>query len=119
KTADKYFGSENPVGKMVRVENREDYSVAGVYEDMPSNSHFHFDLLLSLSTLNESRSSSRVTLNFPTYLLVREGVDILALEKKFEPLVFKHVGEQQYHIHLEFQSISMFTVSSTLSGEPE
>jgi putative ABC transport system permease protein len=52
--AAKYFGSENPVGK---VFNLSDYpielQVSGVMKDMPSNSHFHFDFLISGETLRQ------------------------------------------------------------------
>ncbi|UCE24981.1 MAG: ABC transporter permease [Candidatus Zixiibacteriota bacterium] len=54
-TAAKYFGSEDPVGKTLLVEDSALYTVAGVAEEMPPSSHFHFDFLASFSSLEESR----------------------------------------------------------------
>ncbi len=48
KTAHKYFGIEDPVGKMLKVENEYDYIITGVIEDIPHNSHFTFDIFMSL-----------------------------------------------------------------------
>jgi putative ABC transport system permease protein len=46
-TAEKYFGSENPVGKMVQVLNYDSaFQVSGVYQDLPHNTHLDFDLII-------------------------------------------------------------------------
>ena len=42
----KYFGSENPMGKLINLDNQRDFIVTGVVEDVPNNSHFHFDFLI-------------------------------------------------------------------------
>ena len=52
KTSDKLFKDENPVGKIVSVKDK-DYTITGVIEDMPKNSHLQFDALVSFSTLLE------------------------------------------------------------------
>ncbi|WP_332368527.1 ABC transporter permease [Spirosoma telluris] len=49
--AEKYFGSENPIGKTVRLNNQFDMTVTGVYEPLPAQSHFHPTILISFSTL--------------------------------------------------------------------
>jgi putative ABC transport system permease protein len=46
--ARKYFGDENSLGKVLRFENQIDFQVTGVIENVPANSHFHFDFLASL-----------------------------------------------------------------------
>ncbi|MDO9510407.1 MAG: ABC transporter permease [Bacteroidales bacterium] len=48
-TAHKYFGDIDPVGKMLKVGNEYDYTVVGVIEDVPQNSHFTFDIFLTLA----------------------------------------------------------------------
>lgn len=49
KTAHKYFGDENAIGKTLRVSSENDYTVVAVIKDIPPNSHFTFDLFLSLA----------------------------------------------------------------------
>jgi putative ABC transport system permease protein len=48
KTAHKYFGNDNPVGKVLKVDNENDYIITGVIEDIPQNSHFTFDIFMTL-----------------------------------------------------------------------
>jgi len=92
--AQKYFGEENPIGKSLNSDNRMDYLVTGVVEDVPKNSHFHYDFLASLSTLDESRSPFWLSYNYYTYLVLKEGVDYKNFEKKLEDFVRKYAGTQ-------------------------
>ena len=92
KMAEKYFRNDNPLGKTLKVGNRDDYKVTGVIEKIPDNTHFHYDFLLSLASLDESRVPSWLTLNFQTYLLLKPGSDTKVLESKFSELVTKYVG---------------------------
>lgn len=48
--AEKYFGSEDPIGKVVRYENLCDFMVTGVMRDVPLNSHFVMDFIVPLKT---------------------------------------------------------------------
>lgn len=53
-TARKYFGTEEPLGKVFQVNDRSlQLQVSGVMRDMPPNSHFHLDILMSGETLRQ------------------------------------------------------------------
>ena len=93
-TAEKYFGDEDPVGKTVKLDNETDYMITGVYEDIPHNSHFHFEVMLSMPSLEESRDLSWLSQNFQTYLVLNANTDIMALEAKFPDLLLKYMGPQ-------------------------
>jgi putative ABC transport system permease protein len=90
----KYFGDEDPVGKSLNADKRRDYLVTGVVEDVPHNSHFHYDFLASLLTLEASKSPVWVSNNFYTYLALQEGTSPEAFEAKLAGLVKKYVGPQ-------------------------
>lgn len=51
KTSQKYFGKTNPVGKIVRMDNRIDMTVAGVIKDIPENSSISFDAIIPLENV--------------------------------------------------------------------
>jgi putative ABC transport system permease protein len=93
-TAKKYFGEAEPVGQVVRINNGTDFMVTGVYEDIPSNSHFRFDLMVAMATLEESRDPSWLSQNFHTYIVLAEGADPKALEAKFPAILDKYFGPQ-------------------------
>ena len=92
--ASKYFGDEDPMGKTINADQRRDYSVTGVVEDTPKNTHFHYDFLASLSTYPDSRSPVWVSNNYYTYFVLREGASPEAFEAKMGELVKKYVGPQ-------------------------
>ncbi|MEQ8629195.1 ABC transporter permease [Ekhidna sp.] len=92
--AAKVFGDEDPVGKIVVLDNNDDWEVTGVYEDMPSNSHFSFEMLLSMESREEAKSKMWMSFNFNTYLKLQEGYDPKDLEAKFPGLIEKYIGPE-------------------------
>lgn len=92
--AQKYFGTEDPIGKSVKVDNRRNYRVAGVMKKMPRNTHFDFDLIASMSTLNESRNPTWLSNNFQTYVVLKEGANPQSVNAKFDDLVRANIGPE-------------------------
>ena len=90
----KYFGDEDPIGKNLNADKRRDYLVTGVVEDVPRNSHFHYDFLASLITHEDSRSPIWVSNNYYTYVVLHENASPEAFEAKLDELVKKYVGPQ-------------------------
>jgi len=56
--AHKYFPGESALGQSLIVENKNNYKITGVYANMPVNSHFHFDMILSLVTAEYHKDQS-------------------------------------------------------------
>ncbi len=56
-TAQKYFGKENPIGKVISFKDGKNApcKVTGVIEKVPVNSHFHFDLFASMTGLQNQK----------------------------------------------------------------
>ncbi|HKI79545.1 MAG TPA: ABC transporter permease [Ignavibacteriaceae bacterium] len=92
--AEKYFGSEDPIGKILNADKKRDYIVTGVVEKFPANSHFHFDFLGSLSTYEDSRNPFWLSNNYYTYLLLSKGTDVKVLQEKINSVVRKFVAPQ-------------------------
>jgi len=94
--ARKYFGKEDPMGKVISFKDGKNApcKVTGVIEKVPVNSHFHFDLFASLSSLSESREANWMSSNFYTYLVLAEGSDYKKLQAKLPGIVEKYVGPQ-------------------------
>ncbi len=91
RTAFKYFGVENPIGKAVTLNNRREYHVTGVFKEIPRKSHFHFDVILSMEGLEESKEKTWLPHNFNTYILLGENADPQNLEAKFPELLSKYL----------------------------
>ncbi|MCB9036615.1 MAG: ABC transporter permease [Lewinellaceae bacterium] len=92
--ARKYFGDEDPIGKTLVLDNEHNHRVTGIMEEMPKNTHFYYNMLLSMPSLEESRSNQWVSNNFHTYLVLKEGADPKALQSKFPQIIETHIGRQ-------------------------
>ena len=94
KTAEKYFGREDPIGKIVKVDNKDEYKITGVFDKIPGNTHFHFDVIASLESLEESREQMWWSNNFNTYLVLSPQADPKSLEAKFPEIIKKYMAPQ-------------------------
>lgn len=93
--ANKYFGSDDPLGKILNMDNRIDYIVTGVIKDIPKNSHFHFDFVGSLTSYpGIMQDQNWLSNNQYTYLLLKEGVNYSKIKEKMENVVLKYVAPQ-------------------------
>jgi putative ABC transport system permease protein len=94
-TAKRYFGSEDPVGKVVQFgQNRNNWEITGVVQDPPRNSHIKFDIICSFVTLPMSQGTFWVGNNNYTYILLQEGLDPKEVDKRFIDMVNTHAGPQ-------------------------
>jgi putative ABC transport system permease protein len=99
KTAMRYFNDTNVVGKRLRFNNTQDLEITGVYENFPSQTHWHPDFLVSFVTLEDNNIYGRTGLDtnwgnnsFSTYLLLAEGTDPKKVETQFPAFIDKHYG---------------------------
>ena len=92
--ADKYFPNEDPVGKILVLNNREDrsFKIGGVMEDFPKASHLQFHFLMTLTDREfwQGEQDNWRSTNYPTYLLLRADADPVELEKKLLSMVKKY-----------------------------
>jgi len=95
--AGKYFGSEDPIGKIIRIDNSTDYQIAGIFQDVPHNSHLKFDFLLSFENFAKSTGPDYMEnwghTGMYTYLILKPGSDLNHFKKKIENLVETEFGE--------------------------
>lgn len=96
-TAANLFGQENPLGKVVRLDNQTDYMVTGIAQTPPQNSHLVYKALLSFSTLYKEPGNFmdwNGGEQYMTYIQLKEGVNPASLEKKFPAFMWKHINEE-------------------------
>lgn len=95
--ANKLFGAEDPMGKLIKIGGGNDSTpckVTGIINKVPRNSHFHFDIFVSLSSLPYSKDPSWMSSGMFTYLVLKQGYDYKKLEAKFPGMVEKYMGPQ-------------------------
>ena len=95
-TAKKYFITpENAMGKTMECkDNRTQlYKVTAVIKDIPTNSHFNFDIFLSMDNV-EYRFGNFLSHNFHTYIVLKAGTDYKAFNKNFTQVIDKYILPQ-------------------------
>lgn len=95
--AKKYFGSQNPIGKVIlfKDNNNAALTVTGMFNEIPVNSHFeHFGLLASMASLPEAKEDTWMASSFFTYLILPKAYDYRKLEAKLQQEVDKYIGPQ-------------------------
>jgi putative ABC transport system permease protein len=93
--AAKYFGKEDPLGKRISLEvDTNLYTITGVIQNIPSNSHFRFDMLGSLNTFGDSKNQEWLSHNYYTFIVLKSGIKKAEMEAKLREVVIKYVGPQ-------------------------
>jgi putative ABC transport system permease protein len=93
-TAKKYFGKEDPMGKVLLIDKHLQLKVTGIAKDPPSNSHLEFDLVHPLSIYyNEPWFKVWINNNNFTYVLLDEHATKEKLESRFPQFMEKYMGE--------------------------
>ncbi len=122
--AKKYFGSEDPIGKVLKNNGKTEYEVTGVYEDLPATSHMKADVIMSFASLHKLWNDPITSWNwdgFYTYILLDEKADAAALEAKLPAFVQKKMGEEMKADNADMvfhlQPISAIHLDSDFIGE--
>jgi len=123
KTANKYFGTENPLGKQIFILGGINLTVTGVIKQPSTQSHLNFDFLASFTSLN------RIMGNIPeswvwnpcwTYIQLKQGVKKKDFEAKLPDFVNKHFDQDRAkYLSLHLQRIDLIHLTSHLDYEME
>lgn len=104
----KYFGSENPMGKTLTLSggvSPGNYTVTGILEPLPPNSHLQFKFLLPIENYMEYGWGGAATKNddgwsspdMTTYVQVNESADVNLVTEKLNQIIHKHNRERNVH----------------------
>jgi putative ABC transport system permease protein len=124
--AEKYFGREDPMGKSIQLELGDDkvlFTVAGIAADNPAESSIRLDVLIPFANdhylWNERlRTKSWSNIFVETYVLLKEGQRMDAVEKKF-PAMFQALTGARYKpgaYNIYLQPLTTIHLNTTLPG---
>ncbi len=109
--AKKYFGNEDPMGKVIKKDNKTNVTVTGVLANIPSNSHLQFDFvipMIGIGSIKDYNEINNVWDNFDFYNYILLGKNFVAskaslarLEKQMDDIFVKHVTEIKVSFHLQ------------------
>ncbi len=120
--AARYFGTADPVGKLLSVRNLTpaDFVVSAVFRDFPDESHLHPEFILPLEAGEKLFWAGFLERNsFYTYVRLRPGAKAADLEAKYPAYLAKAGGPAAAGTKLRLQSLTSIHLRSRLSGEIE
>jgi putative ABC transport system permease protein len=105
KTARQFFGSpEEAMGKTIRMDNRKDFTVTAVFEDLPDAAARKFDYLISWQAYQQDHPwcASWTSSGPLTYVLLRPGANPVLLDSQLTHLPGKYMTDQSAAYHIEW-----------------
>nr|WKN37524.1 ABC transporter permease [Tunicatimonas sp. TK19036] len=121
KIARKYFGDVDPMGKtltLISSSAQEDFSVTGVIKNIPQNSHFAIDILLSWGSLpDEVGTTNWKDAIAYTYLQLAPSVAPESIEAKLAAFLATHDGASEVEVSMDLQPLADIYLHSKLEEE--
>ncbi len=101
--AEKYFGADEPMGQVLRINHRDDFLVTGVIKNISENSHLKYDLLAPFIYLQELGSSMESWGSnwCYTYVLLQKNTSHIEVDKKIIDLIKKNNKDSVTEIYLQ------------------
>ncbi|MFT3935023.1 MAG: ABC transporter permease [Chitinophagaceae bacterium] len=92
--AKKVFGNEDPIDKVIKVDNDENYKVSALMKDLPNNTQFDFEYLMSYEHKSAKGyiDSNWADISIRTYVMLKPNASLESANKKIKDLVDIHSG---------------------------
>lgn len=92
--AKKLFGKEDPIGKLIKVENDENYTVSGILTDLPNNTQFDFEYLMPYEHKSAKGyiDSDWTDVSIRTYVMLKPNTSFDAANAKIKNIIATHSG---------------------------
>ncbi len=120
-TAHKYFGNDEPLGQLLELD-RVPYTVTGVMSDVPENSHFTFDFLVSFSTYSTDNKQEEEVGWFSntvyTYLLLNTPEDVVKLRNRMPVFIEKYIGDISRRYRMFYEDLPLQPLTSIYLDTP-
>ena len=105
----KYFGHQDPLGKMIQTQNQNDYIVTGVIENVPENSHLRFDFVGSMERAVAMGARTHWTgWLYSTYILLQPNSSFEQVNTKLESWIKTKDSEQTRYYLQPLSGIHMY-----------
>lgn len=108
--AKKYFGSTQVLGKSLLINSKFEYKITGVVKDLPYNTHFKFNILLSLPSMLRTYGVNDFhpfRNSFITYVEFDENVDIRIAEEKISHISFSYIPQELKEIFKVWNTLQL------------
>jgi putative ABC transport system permease protein len=116
----KLFGTTNAVGKTIRLDRVDQFTVTGVLKDLPANTQFTFDYLLPYAYLKKFgwKDDDWLSNNTSTYVLLRPHTDAQVFNAKIRNLSRIKTGRKDLWVHFAYPLSQWHLYNAFEDGQP-
>ncbi|HVZ97468.1 MAG TPA: ABC transporter permease, partial [Chitinophagaceae bacterium] len=121
KLAKKLFGNEDAIGKIIKIDSVDNFTVTGVLKDLPSNTRFNFEYLLPWSYYDKlghgfaNKTEAWLSNNTSTFVLLKPHTNVAAFSEKIKDITKHYTGRNdvwtqflfplnQWHLYADFEN---------------
>ena len=114
------FGSDNPMGKTIKIDNKEYFKVTGVAKDPPVNSRFTFKYLIPWSYIRKNGEDDQNWGNNSTrtYVLLKENATLASVAPKVKGMKMRYDSSEKHWENFLYP-ISRWRLYSSFKGGQE
>lgn len=101
------FGDQDPLNKIIKVDNKNNVKVTAVVQDVPANATLQYSYLLPFGYDNETNAGAKkantdwTNYSYPEYVQLQEGADVIAFENKIRNLLSLHDNGRKIEVILQ------------------
>ncbi|MGX1927960.1 ABC transporter permease [Flagellimonas sp. 2504JD4-2] len=121
--ANRFFGNEDPMGKIIKINNGFELKITGVFDDLPQNSHLPLGIVVSYATFPKGGDfdNSWVWPEFYNYVRLKPGSDPQLVQSKFPAFVQNYLSdimnEHGFEASFDLQPVTDIHLTSNISKE--
>jgi putative ABC transport system permease protein len=124
RTAQKFFGDVDPIGKVIIADDKQNFTVSGVINDIPKNSDFQMDIVMPMSyhfkamlAQGQDMNNNFSYLDYAAFLQLKTGTSIKDLEAKILKIHLKHKPDDTDATYLLYPLTKMHLYNADLSDK--
>lgn len=124
KLATKLFGNENAIGKTIKIDNADNFTVTGILKNLPANTRFDFEYLLpwayyeKLSTATSDAKEKWLSNNTPTFIQLTANTNTASFNEKIKNISRQQAGRNDIWTHFLFPLKQWHLYSEFENGKP-
>ena len=120
KMSRKLFGEEDPIGKVVRFDNSENFKITGLLKDLPNNTQFDFEFLMSSAFLESKKyiDADWTDVSIMTFVLLKPNTRLTDINSKIKNIVLKYSGGRSKDESFLYPVSQLRLYSKFVDGKP-
>lgn len=124
--AKKYFGKDDPMGKVLRQNNNNNVVVTGVLANIPTNSHLQFDYIIPMSAIAQTNGDIKNSVwdnfNFYSYVQLDKNIDptpaaLQKLDRQMNEIYYQHIPKEALNVKFKLQPLTDIHLHSNFQAD--